>query len=249
MNTGNIDLFFIVIVAVLALVEPFIGTWKFGQLCRGVAAGRTKARQAMYRWTMIMEWVLALGFLLWWQSLGRSSVAAGLGFLVAGWQWVAVAVGLGMVAFLIFQLVTAVRQPDELLKARGKMVGLEPLIPRTRGEMTAFTALSVSAGICEEILYRGLLMGALQSVVGLWPAVIVSSVIFGLGHAYQGSAGILKTGLIGLVMALLVVFSGSLWIAILVHAVLDIASGRIMSAALALPDPGPSEANPAPELS
>ena len=76
-------------------------------------------------------------------------------------------------------------------------------------------------------------------MIGLWPAVVVSSIIFGLGHAYQGKVGILKTGAVGLVMALLVVFSGSLWIAILVHAVVDITSGRIMSAAMEVPEPDP----------
>ena len=46
--------------------------------------------------------------------------------------------------------------------------------------------------------------------MGTWPAVALSSLIFGLGHAYQGPAGMGKTGLVGLVMALLTVASGSL---------------------------------------
>ena len=249
MNTANIDLFFIVIVAVLLLIEPFIGIWKFGRLRRRVAAGLPTARMSMYRWVMVMEWVMALGFLMWWQALGRGAASAGLGLLIAGWQWVPVAVGLAIVGFLIYELVNSIGKPDELLKARDKMTGLEPLVPRTQGERTAFTALSITAGICEEILYRGLLLGALQAVVGLWPAVILSSIIFGLGHAYQGKAGIFKTGAVGLVMALLVVFSGSLWIAILVHSVVDIVSGRIMSAALDTPLPGPMDPEPTPEPS
>ncbi len=53
---------------------------------------------------------------------------------------------------------------------------------------------------------------------------------FGLGHAYQGIAGIAKTGLIGLVLALLTVFSGSLFIAIVLHTVVDLTSGRIIPA-------------------
>jgi membrane protease YdiL (CAAX protease family) len=60
-------------------------------------------------------------------------------------------------------------------------------------------------------------------------------VIFGLGHAYQGATGIVKTGVIGLVMALLTVLSGSLWPAILFHATMDITSGRMLHAALTVP--------------
>jgi membrane protease YdiL (CAAX protease family) len=69
-------------------------------------------------------------------------------------------------------------------------------------------------------------------LVGTWPAVAITSVIFGLGHAYQGFSGIVKTGLVGLVLALLTVFSGSLFIAIVLHAVVDLTSGRLMGKAL-----------------
>jgi len=95
-----------------------------------------------------------------------------------------------------------------------------------------FDMVSITAGVCEEILYRGLLLATLVSLVGTWPAVAITSLIFGLGHAYQGISGIAKTGLAGLVLALLTVFSGSLFIAIVLHAVGDLASGRIMGKAL-----------------
>ena len=74
----------------------------------------------------------------------------------------------------------------------------------------------------------------LLPLVGLWPTVVLSSLIFGLGHAYQGLTGILKTGSIGLALALLTVFSGSLYIAIILHTVLDMSSGRVMRKALQL---------------
>ncbi len=73
-------------------------------------------------------------------------------------------------------------------------------------------------------------MAVLPRLVGLWPAVALSSVIVGLGHAYQGVVGIAKTGTVGLVMALATVFSGSLFVAILVHAVIDLTSGRVLAA-------------------
>ena len=95
-----------------------------------------------------------------------------------------------------------------------------------------FGLVSVTAGVCEEILYRGLLLAVLSPVVGTWPAVLLSSLIFGLGHAYQGASGIIKTTVIGLVMALLAVFSGSLFVPMLLHAVIDLTSGRMMGAAL-----------------
>jgi len=75
-------------------------------------------------------------------------------------------------------------------------------------------------------------MTVLTPAVGLWPAVALSSVIFGMGHAYQGFPGIVKTTLVGLGMALLTVFSGSLLVAMVLHTVIDLTSGRMMGAAL-----------------
>jgi membrane protease YdiL (CAAX protease family) len=56
-------------------------------------------------------------------------------------------------------------------------------------------------------------------------------VIFGLGHAYQGWEGMGKTALVGLVLGLLAWFSGSLFVGMILHAVLDLTSGRILQAA------------------
>jgi membrane protease YdiL (CAAX protease family) len=61
--------------------------------------------------------------------------------------------------------------------------------------------------------------------------VILSSAIFGLGHACQGWTGIAKTTAAGLVMALLAVGSGSLFIPMLLHAIGDLTSGHMMGRA------------------
>ena len=68
------------------------------------------------------------------------------------------------------------------------------------------------------------------------PAVVLSSIVFGLGHAYQGPVGMGKTALVGLVLALLTVFSGSLFVPMLLHTVIDLTSGRMMGAALRAAD-------------
>ncbi len=105
------------------------------------------------------------------------------------------------------------------------------MAPQSANEMRLFAAVAVTAGVCEEILYRGVLLAVLTPLVGTWPAVALSTAVFGLGHTYQGVAGIGKTALVGRVMAMLTVFSGSLFVAILLHAVVDLTSGRTMAAA------------------
>lgn len=87
-------------------------------------------------------------------------------------------------------------------------------------------------GVYEEVFARGLLLTRCRSLLrGTWPPVLASSLLFGLGHLYQGWIGVGQTTLIGIVLALVVLRWGSLWPAILAHALLDVFSILFMSAA------------------
>ena len=63
-------------------------------------------------------------------------------------------------------------------------------------------------------------------------AVVVSALIFGLGHIYLGWSHVLRTGIVGLIYAVAYVLTGSLWVPMLLHAVMDIMSGNAAHAAL-----------------
>jgi membrane protease YdiL (CAAX protease family) len=103
---------------------------------------------------------------------------------------------------------------------------LKRLIPRTGPERTVFAGLSVVAGLGEEIAYRGYLLAVLSPVFGdPWTALGVSSAAFGLLLAYQGPVGIVRTALLGAVFAASLVMSGTLWPAVAVHTVVDLAGG------------------------
>ena len=157
-----------------------------------------------------------------------------MGLILAadGSQWIAIGVGVLVILAQVIYLAIVSRNADKLTEVKKQIGDLAYLAPQTPGEVRLFDMVAITAGVCEEILYRGLLLATLVSLVGTWPAVAITSLIFGLGHAYQGIAGIVKTGLIGLVLALLTVGSGSLFIAIVLHAVVDLTSGRIMGRAL-----------------
>jgi membrane protease YdiL (CAAX protease family) len=235
----TLDLYFTVLVFTLAAAMPLLGLWDFRRLRRWLAAGRADARLITYRWSMALLWGAAAVFVAWWLALDRDFGQARMGFDPTGWEWLAVGVGLAAVVLVVIQAVAVLRDPAKQAEVREKVRDLEPIVPRTPTEGYAFGFLSFTAGVCEEILYRGLLLSAFSASIGLWPAVAVSSAIFGFGHAYQGGVGILKTGLIGVAMALLTVFSGTIWIAALLHMVIDATSGRMMAAAFSLPAPAP----------
>ena len=99
------------------------------------------------------------------------------------------------------------------------------MLPHNRRDYRHFIAVSLTAGVVEEIVYRGFVLWYLSLLMPLWGAVIVSSVAFGLGHSYQGAIGGLRCGLVGLAIAIFYVVTGSIWLPIIAHAALDILQG------------------------
>ena len=119
--------------------------------------------------------------------------------------------------------------------------GFLALLPRTRQERLLFVGLAVTAGVCEEILFRGF---GIAYVRWLWPdatrawLITVTSVAFGFAHLYQGRRGVVLTGVVGAVFASLTLSSGSLVPAMVLHALLDL---RILALPdLEVPDPDPT---------
>ena len=83
------------------------------------------------------------------------------------------------------------------------------------------------AAFGEEISYRGYLLtraadvGA-RSRIAYWIAVLLVSVLFGIGHYYKGPAGMVDTGVAGLVLGITYMLSGrNLWACILAHGFID----------------------------
>jgi membrane protease YdiL (CAAX protease family) len=113
------------------------------------------------------------------------------------------------------------------------------LLPVTPAETATFAlVLAPIASAGEEIVYRGFLMGQFWAFTGDgWIAAALSSVVFGLMHAYQGTWGILRTGLIGMVFAAGVILTGSLVPSILAHFLANLA-GTILRPGTAKAAPG-----------
>lgn len=103
---------------------------------------------------------------------------------------------------------------------------LAMLLPRTARERLGFLGLSITAGICEEVVFRGFLIFALARVIdSATVAALIAAAIFGLVHAYQGFAGSVRAALLGALLSLPVLISGSIVPAIIAHAAIDVIGG------------------------
>ncbi len=104
---------------------------------------------------------------------------------------------------------------------------LEAMLPRSQSEYRLFALVAIAAGICEELLFRGFLMALLANWFGLFGGAALSVVLFGVCHAYQGQAGIVRTGAFGAVAAALALGSGSLVPVIVAHCAADLSVGDL----------------------
>ena len=94
------------------------------------------------------------------------------------------------------------------------------MLPRTRNERLGWAALSVTAGVTEEVIWRGFGLGLLFVLLPtMHPAVPIAlaALAFGWAHFYQGLTGILATAVLGAGLAVLFWASGSLLLPILIH--------------------------------
>lgn len=107
---------------------------------------------------------------------------------------------------------------------------IDYLLPQSRAEIALFAGVSVTAGICEEVLFRGFLFAYLQAAPwNLDPAmtVLLASALFGFAHFGQGIKGMLLTGTVGLFLGALYIITGSLLAPIIVHILIDLRAAAL----------------------
>lgn len=206
-----------------------IEAWRDGRKRRSGREVRSDGGQIAM--TICLLWGLCVACLgAWWMS-GRPPVMLGLGL---GEGWRALAAWALAIAGCVYLFASTIRSVATA-QARGKLAedmaaagGLEFFELRNAREAGAFQAMAITAGITEEIIFRGFVMVGLALVMPLWLAAILSAVLFIAFHVYQGVAGMRRIVPITLVLTALVLLGGSLWPAILVHASVDMVGGIML---------------------
>jgi len=190
-------------------------------------AEEASARRYVYISIIVAQWLMVAGLVL---VAGRHHLsAADLGqHLLHPRRILAVTVCLlAALGIMAAQNLRQLRRtaPEELAAQLGRA---RKFFPVGKVDLIAWVAVSLTAGVCEEILFRGWMVNFLGAATGsIWIGLALSSLWFGLGHAYQGHKGILVTGLVGLVFGLVYVGSGSLVPGQILHTLIDIVNGFI----------------------
>ena len=238
---GDVVVFFFLIWAILRFSRDY------RRLKDAIAGGDLEARAGFYRRALALEWVsallalVALGFNKgklaprflelehtamdrWLSSMSKELSST---FLVA----VVVGIAMGFVVMFVARTVSKRRGTAKGVNANSPRGGLQKwlpdfgaFMPATPRERWLFAGVALSAGICEEIVYRGWLLFALHRELALTgsAALVVAAVLFGLAHSYQGPLGVLSATLAGVLMCVLYVASGTLLVPMALHALIDL---------------------------
>lgn len=214
--------------------------WHTGLLATAVMAAsllglRTQSLMAahhvrLYLETIGWEWALAAA-VLWGLRIRRSPLDAVLGrpepglrgwahdALAAAIFWIGSAVVLAAVAVLL--KLAHLQLPEKSLSG---------FAPNKPGELLLFLVLSVSAGVCEELLFRGYFQQQFARLAGgrVWAGVLGGSLLFGLAHLYEGAAGVVAITIFGGMFSLLALRRGNLRAGMMAHAWHDALSGVML---------------------
>lgn len=221
----TLDLAYLALVAVALLADHFV-FWR-----RFVQSSQTEprlARLTLWKSWMGMLWALSLVAALLWIYLHRPWALLGL-HLPTGWRiWTAVGVALAVFALYAPTISKLSRiSAERKTTLRTRFGGHAEMLPQTQQELAWFIALSLTAGFCEELVFRGYLIWAFHTVVGLSTAAALSCLVFALAHSYQGVGGIIKTGAIGALLTVMFLAFDSLIPVIVIHALIDVAQGVV----------------------
>lgn len=230
--TRGADVVLLLFIAVAWPLFDYLHEWP--EFSRKISAGVADARLQLYRRAMLFQWTLTLASLYLWSRGERAWRPLSLLAPTGTRLWVSVVMLLVFAGLQLRQLVRMARRPDHRRALRKQVAALPflAIVPRDRRELIAFCGVSVTAGVCEEVLFRGYVVRALGAWTGRWLALCLSIVAFGLLHASQGRSGIVRSAAVGVLMTAIVLSTGSLWPAIALHTLIDLGGGAILFIAL-----------------
>lgn len=191
--------------------------------------GRSRRRLRLYRSAIAWQWASTIWLLGLWAWLDRPFAWIGLVAPAGRAAWITAALCIATRVFFAMQIRRLLTSADTRAAARAQLdrsgPGVQTVTPTTARELKLFLGMSVTAGICEEILARGFMLWYFSVWLPWWAAIAAVIAVFGLGHAYQGLRGVLMTAAVGAIALALYLWTGSLVAPIVVHAIIDLSNG------------------------
>jgi membrane protease YdiL (CAAX protease family) len=203
------------------LVLAVLGGWS---LLAKVFSDRLSAafnpnRVYLYLTNIFLEWLVFAIVVTGVRWSGASVL------LVVGERWrsarqvlrdIGIAAGFWVVASMLLWIIS------KLLRIAALAHNMQFMLPHGAAEKTLWVALSVTAGICEETIFRGYLQRQFMALTKSAPAgILLSAAAFGAAHAYQGFRFVILISLFGAMFGILAYWRGSVRPGMIAHALQD----------------------------
>ena len=213
----------LLLILILAIIVVLGVYWQNGPSSTQVLVQKHQSTLPLYLSLIVSEWLLVY---LVWSGLKHGSnikVKDLIGGRWNNWKKILIDIGIGMSFWIVWigveRIVKYVLGPDGAKS-------VNTLLPQGYLEIMAWILVSISAGVCEEIVFRGYLQRQLLALTGsTFVAVLIQGIIFGISHGYQGLKQVIVISVFGVFYGVLAIWRKSLRPNMVAHAWGDIFSG------------------------
>ena len=208
------------LVALVLVAVPIVAYFR-ARLEDQDRANERRVKHARYARSLLVIWAITALALYALRLYGMGIADVGVRPPHAAWQY-----ALGLIVPLIFAAANAGR--DNVPADYERRV--RRVIPVDGSDWVWFVPVALTAGICEEFLYRGYALTQIASLTGsLEAGFFLSSIAFGLAHLYQGRIGVVGTAITGALYAAVFLLTGSIIPCMIGHVSQDIVAGLLYS--------------------
>jgi len=222
---------FVVLLLYLAVIAPVTGYIEHKKLKQSLEDG-LNTKLSVYRHTILWSWIPVVVIILLipfseltlndlgfrWIDLNASSLS----------YWVVIPTITLFFLYFLYNVYSIIllktSQKARLESSKNLPEYVEALLPITSQEKRTWVYVASSAGITEEIVYRGYLffaLGFLFPALSIFQVLLISTLLFGLGHVYQGKE-MIKPTLLGLFFGFSYILFDSLFPIIVLHIAQDL---------------------------
>lgn len=205
----------VLLASVLLLGTPIYG------LLRSDSTGQASVdKRNRYRKSMAMIAIFLLILIIDWVSCSRGLSQLGLAPPTTRSAISECVIAVSVAIIVYFALIMNGNRP----KAGRPDDPTEAILPESWNELRSFVMFAIVAGFGWEVLYRGFLLFWLVPIVGVVPAVVASSIAYGLFHGCKNLTRTTGSLVSGLLFTAAYAATRSLWWLIILHIALPTVS-------------------------
>lgn len=194
----------------------------------------TQNKLILYYSNSLVLWLMTAVIVFTWYFSGRSMDALGL-------EWgklpYSLSAWLTLLVFLVLYGADAMLEvisPAQQEATRKRFQQKIGFLPANAPEFTHYVFLAFTAGVCEEIIFRGYFINYglwwandYESQLVLIPVLLMPAISFGLAHLYQGWQAVVKIIVMAVLFGFFFIETGTIWPLMLIHIALDIVGGLV----------------------